>query len=354
MSTPDAVIIVAPNWLGDAVMALPAIADLRRHFSAARLIVAARPGVTDLFQLVPGVDEIVPLSWRGEMLRTAAFRADAERLQQSGASLAVLFPNSFASAWLARRARVEERWGYGSDVRTRLLTRAVRRPKGSRHQGEYYQHLTRELGVAAGPLTPELRVSDESRESARALLSGRGWDTRSPLVTLAPGAAYGKAKQWLPGHVVQLATRLAREGTTCVLVGSKADAETTHRIRTAMPPDAAARTLDLAGVTSLGELAGVLALSRACVSNDSGAMHVAAALGTPVVALFGPTIEAETRPLIASGGWSRVLTSPVWCRPCMLRECPLDHRCMTRITPDMVASALAEVPSSQMQHGATQ
>jgi len=130
-----------------------------------------------------------------------------------------------------------------------------------------------------------------------------------------------------------------------VLVGGKADAATTNAIRAALPPECARATIDLAGATTLPELAAVLVLSSACVSNDSGAMHVAAALGTSVVALFGPTIEGQTHPLTAPGGWAKVLTSDVWCRPCMLRECPLDHACMSGITPEAVKDALAEVPS---------
>ena len=345
------VLVVAPNWLGDAVMALPAIADLKRHFGESRLIVAARAGVADLFQLAPVVDEVIRTTWRGEMFRPGALREDADRIRESGANLAVLLPNSFASGWLVRRAGIPERWGYATDVRTRLLTRAVPRPAGRRHQGEYYQHLVHELGAQNGPLAPDLRVSDGEREAARALLAARGWDGHSRLIALAPGAAYGKAKQWLPAHVVRLATALTRDGATCVLVGSRADAPTTREIRAALPQNSARAAIDLAGGTTLTELAGVLALSRACVSNDSGAMHVAAALGTPVVALFGPTIEAETRPLTTPGGWARVLTSPAWCRPCMLRECPLDHRCMSGITPDMVATALGEIPSAPMQDG---
>ncbi len=343
------VLVVAPNWLGDAVMALPAIADLRRHFSGSRIVVAARGGVSDLFTLSPVVDDVVRMTWRGELFKPRSLRADADAIRGSGARVAVLLPNSFASGWLVRRAGVAERWGYASDLRRRLLTRAVPRPKGSRHQGAYYQYLVRELGVSNGPLTPELRIDVEARESARALLAARGWDGKSTLIILAPGAAYGTAKQWLPAHVVRLATTLTRDGATCVLVGSGADAATTRQVRAALPPDSMRATIDLAGVTTVAELAGVLVLSRACVSNDSGAMHVAAALGTPVVALFGPTNEAETRPLTSSGGWARVLTSEVGCRPCMLRECPIDHRCMSRIAPEVVVRALGEIPSASMQ-----
>jgi heptosyltransferase-2 len=140
---------------------------------------------------------------------------------------------------------------------------------------------------------------------------------------------------------------LAAQDKTCVLVGSRGDAPTTSRIRAALAATAAGRTIVLAGVTSLAQLAAVLTLSSSCISNDSGAMHVAAALGTPVVALFGPTIEAETRPLTSPGGWAQVLTTKVWCRPCMLRECPIDHRCMSGITPEMVAAAIEEAPGAR-------
>ncbi|MBM3820194.1 MAG: glycosyltransferase family 9 protein, partial [Acidimicrobiia bacterium] len=127
---------------------------------------------------------------------------------------------------------------------------------------------------------------------------------------------------------------------TCVLVGSKADRRTTGPIRAALDAPARPRVIDLAGETTLEELAGILRLAQGCVSNDSGAMHVAAAVGTPLVAVFGPTRERETAPLTRAGGRADVLTHPVWCRPCMLRECPIDHRCMTGIAPERVAESL--------------
>ncbi len=349
MSAPAVVLVAAPNWLGDAVMALPAIDDIRRHFPATRLVVAARAGVADMLALAPGIDEVVATSWRGEWLARRTRAEDTHRLRATGAELAVLFPNSFASAWLVRGADIAERWGYASDFRRRLLTRAIARPGGSRHQGEYYQHLVNALGMANGPLAPRLGVDEDRLAAARALLAGAGWDGTSRLVALAPGAAYGRAKQWLPAHAAVLTTTLAGQGTTCVLVGSRSDAATTAQIRGTLRPDAASRVIDLAGRTSLADLAGVLSLCDACVSNDSGAMHVAAALGTPVVALFGPTREHATRPLTA--GWARVLTTDAWCRPCMLRECPLDHRCMSGITPELVARSLGEIPSSVVRRG---
>jgi heptosyltransferase-2 len=323
-------LVVAPNWLGDAVMALPAIRDLARHFSGQPLTIAARPGVSSLFAMVDGVSAVV--------------KSDAAAIRGAHTAVAVLFPNSFASAWLVSRARVPERWGYATDMRRVLLTRAIPRPKQPMHQGEYYQHLVRELGVATGPLEAVLIIPSTAAEDARRLLTQHGWDGKRPLVVLAPGAAYGKAKQWIPAHVVGLVTALVRErGVTCALVGGRGDAGTTRAVREAAPPGCRAQVLDLAGATTLPVLAAVISLAVACVSNDSGAMHLAAAAGVPVVGIFGPTNEKATSPLARNGMPAEVVLNPVWCRPCMLRECPIDHRCMTGIDPARVLLAVDRV-----------
>lgn len=335
------ILVSAPNWLGDTVMALPAIADVRRHFDGARLVVAARPAVADLFRLVPGVDDVVVLTWKGRWWDRSALRADAVALGSIGADVAILLPNSFAAAWLVKRTAIPERWGYATDMRGRLLSRAVHRSRGSMHQGAYYQHLTSALGIPSGPLQPAVVVPRRAVDAARRLLLERGWDGERPFAVLAPGAAYGTAKRWIPSQVALLATDLVRQrNMTCVLVGSTADRATTALVRGSTAADARARVLDVAGSTTLEVLAGVFSLANVCVSNDSGAMHVAAAIGTPVAAVFGPTREHETAPLPCAGGRTEVLTHPVWCRPCMLRECPIDHRCMTRITPARVFAAV--------------
>jgi heptosyltransferase-2 len=340
---PDAarVLIVSPNWLGDAVMALPAMHDVRRHFSGARLIVAGRSAVATLFTLVPWIDEIVTLTWRGELVTRSALTTDVARLRQSDPDVAILLTNSFATAWLTKQAGVRERWGYATDLRRLLLTRAIRRPSHSVHQGGYYQHLTLALGMEAGPLEPALDVAPAALDRARALLTAAGWDGERRLVVMAPGAAYGTAKRWLPRHFTRLIARLVREaGVYCVLVGSAADAQTTTIVVEALDSDTRAHVADLAGRTSLEMLTALLALADACVSNDSGAMHLAAAAGAPLAALFGPTRDRETAPLARAGRRADVLINPVWCRPCMLRECPIDHRCMRGLTPDRVFAAV--------------
>ena len=313
-------------------MALPAIADARRHFSTSRLIVVARPSVSGLFTLVPGVDAVVS--------------ADVSSIRTADASVVMLFPNSFGNAWLMKRAGVPERWGYATDMRRFLLTRAIQRPRTPMHQSEYYQHLVGALGIANGPREPVLAIPESGVRDARNLLVERGWDQTSALIVLAPGAAYGKAKQWIPAHVVRVVTDLVRQrGATCALIGSRGDAGGIRAIRSSSPPDCQSRILDLAGATTLPMLAGVLSLARACVSNDSGAMHLAAAAGLPIVAIFGPTNERATSPLGRAGVATEVLTNPVWCRPCMLRECPIDHRCMSGIDPGRVLTAVDRVAS---------
>jgi heptosyltransferase II len=343
MPEPSRLVVLSPNWLGDAVMALPAIADVRRRFPSAHLAVAARASVAPMFELASGVDAVITLRWKGGLLDRAGLAADAAALRAGAFDVALLLPNSLASAWLVRQAGVAERWGYATDARTSLLTRRVARPRGSRHQAAYYQHLTRDCGAAAGPLEPKLVAGTRDLDEARALLTARGWDGARPIVTLAPGAAYGHAKRWPPEHYAALvSTLVTRRGVACVLVGGAVDAAATAEVRDGADAAARPHIVDLAGVTSLRALAGVLSLSRICVSNDSGAMHLAAALGVRVVALFGPTREYETAPL----GWpaqpATVLMHDVWCRPCMLRECPIDHRCMTGLDPARVLAAVAD------------
>ena len=354
MSDPASVVVVAPNWLGDAVMAMPAISDVRRGFPSARLVVAARRAVADIFRLVPFVDELVTLQWSGRWWQRSVFAADAGRLRQLEADLVILLPNSFAAAWLARCAAIPDRWGFGSDMRAPLLSRAVRRPMESLHQGAYYQHLTRALGIESGPIEPVLTVPDGAAAAARHCLLERGWDGAGPVIVFAPGATYGSAKRWLPPYVARLAMDLVRQRrATCVLVGSAADATTTRDVVNMIEADAMPHVIDLTGQTTIEMLTGVLSVGAACVSNDSGAMHMAAAVGTPLVALFGPTRESETAPLARSGSRAEVLTHQVWCRPCMLRECPIDHRCMKGIPPDRVYAALVRVMGSDPIYNST-
>lgn len=348
MSDPQHIVIVSPNWLGDAIMALPAIQDVRRRFPASRVTMAARPSVASLFPLVPAVNDVLTLEWKGRMADVAAMRHDVARLRALSAGFALLLTNSFATAWLMRQAGVPERVGYRRDLRGPLLTRGVTRPPSSVHQAAYYQHLTSAIDIPAGPLEPELVVPVEALQRASDVLRSSGWDDGRSLVVLAPGAAYGKAKRWPPSHFSTVMTRLVRErGAWCVVVGSAEDAGTTRVVCDGVEADARTGVIDLTGRTTLDLLAAVLSMANACVSNDSGAMHLAAAAGAPIAALFGPTRDRETAPLTRGGRRADVLINPVWCRPCMLRECPIDHRCMRGLEPTRVFESvvgLIEMP----------
>ena len=327
-------VILAPNWLGDAVMALPAIADVRRAAPAAAIAVAARAAIAPLFGLVPDVNETIVLERPAALHDVHAWRTLGAELSGARFDTALLLPNSMRAALVASRAGIPERWGYRTAWRGSLLTRAIHPPSGL-HQVEYYQQLVHALGFVNGPVEPRVTVSHDARDAGVRALTSAGWDGRAPLVALAPGAAYGGAKRWPPAYFGELADALGADGVSCVLVGGAADAATGAEV-TALS-GRHARLVNLMGRTDLATLAGVMAACRALVTNDSGAMHLGAAVGVSVTAVFGPTDEHATGPL---GDAHVVLTHEVWCRPCLLRECPLDHSCMRGIgVPDVLDAA---------------
>ena len=337
-------VVFAPNWLGDSVMALPAIADVRRAVPDASLVIAARPAIAPLFTLVPGIDDVVVLgAKRG---RESFSGARQEKDSRPLFEVAILLPNSFQSALTAWRAGVPERWGHRTDWRGPLLTRAIE-PLVGAHQVECYRHLIRALPLGdpspvpygdPSPVQgqPTIVISEELRAIGLDELKGAGWDGRRPLVALAPGAAYGGAKRWPAASFAGLARALADDGIQTVMVVGRADLPVARAIEAAPGGDAVLNLM----ATDLPTLAGILAACRALVSNDSGAMHLAAALGVRVTAVFGPTDERRTRP---AGDAHTVITHRVWCRPCMMRECPIDHRCMQGIGVDRVAGAVRQM-----------
>lgn len=321
---PERIIVRVPNWLGDAVMALPALIGVRAAFPDAWLTIAAPPSIAPMFVETTGVgQQDVLIVERGD---------EANRLRDGRFDTILLLPNSFRSAWTARQSGIPERWGYAAGVRGPLLTRQVKRARTGVHQATYYADLVRALGIPVSDAPPGISPGERTRLRAAALL-----DAVEPASTIgfAPGAAYGHAKRWPPDRVAHVVTRLVRErGARCVLVGSEGDREAGRAIESSLPPDVP--VTNLIGRTDLRLLIGVLARCTAFVSNDSGAMHLAAAAGIPVTAIFGPTSEKATAPI----GDHDVLISQVFCRPCMLRECPIDHRCMTRISAEDVYTSV--------------
>jgi heptosyltransferase-2 len=315
---------------------------IRAAHPGAHLAVAAPAPFTDVCAAVPGVDAVVPL--RGSGIR--AIGAHAEALKAGGFDLAILFTNSFASALAASRAGIAERWGYRRDWRGRLLTRAVpvrsrsrTTPESSgRHHSAYYLRLVAALGLPleAGPVPP-LVPSAAAVERAGALLAEAGLDGEARLVGFAPGAAYGSAKRWPPERVAGAIAGVTRQGARAVLVGAAADREIARAIQSALDPAVRASVVDLVGRTDVATLMATLARCAVVVANDSGAMHVASAVGRPVVAIFGPTDERATAPM----GPHTLVRHDVFCRPCLLRACPIDHRCLRRIEAADVIKAVA-------------
>jgi heptosyltransferase-2 len=323
---PERIVVRAPNWIGDVVLSLAALRDLRRNFPRARLEVLARAWVADLYRAVAEVDAV----------RIAQdVRADADALR-GAFDAGVVLPNSFGSAVALWWARLPERWGYATDGRRPLLTRAPRVPPQVRGRSQVYYYRAMLAGaglrVSAAP-DVSLRCPPDWTESAGAdrLLGKEGG---GDWVGVNPGAFYGTAKRWLPERFAAVADSLAARGARIALVGGAAE----RPIGEAIAAQMRAPARDLCGQTTVPELVGVLARLRLLVTNDSGPMHLAAALGVPVVAVFGPTDWRETHPV---GETHRVVREPVHCSPCGLRECPIDHRCMRRVSVDRVLGETA-------------
>jgi heptosyltransferase-2 len=320
MNDPERILVRAPNWIGDVVLSLPALRDLRRRFPAARLSVLARPWVAELYRAVPGVDGVGES--RGHAADVAWVRGRFD--------LGVLLPNSFGTALVLWRAGVPERWGYATDGRGPLLTHRCHVPERVRGRSQvyYYRAMLEGLGVAvAGEPDASLACPPEWAARGEALLGDEG-----PWIGVNPGAFYGSAKRWLPERFAAAAAVAARRATAkVVVVGGAAE----RPLGEAIAAQLRAPARVLCGETGLGDLVGVLSRLRLVLTNDSGPMHLAAALGTPVVAVFGATDWTETAPVSPR---ARVVRADAECAPCLLRECPIDHRCMTRVDAGRVAS----------------
>jgi heptosyltransferase-2 len=325
LSDPARLLVSAPNWVGDVVLSLPALRDLRRAFPASRLEALARPSVAGLYAAVPEIDGVVES--RGTLADAAAIRGRHD--------VGLLLPNSFASAFTLWRAGIPERWGYATDARGALLTRScrVRASLGGRSQVYYYRAMLEGLGLAvSGPPDASLACPEAWAERGRALLGSPG-----PWIGINPGAAYGTAKRWPPERFAAAAALVARRsGARVAIVGSAAERPLAEAIAAQL--GGAARVL--CGETTLAELVGVLRELRLLLTNDSGPMHLAAALGTPLVAVFGSTDWTETAPVSER---ARVVREETECAPCKLRECPIDHRCMARVAVDRVAATALEL-----------
>lgn len=321
------ILIRATNWIGDAVMSLPALRAVRRRFPDAKITVLAKPWVSALYEGERSIDRVIPLDGANWNL--------IRRLRRENFDLAVLFPNSLQSAVVVRLAGVKRIVGFARDGRSLLLTDAIPVPKAGEvaaHQLFYYLELLRRAGlIETIPEVQEIRLDgvDDLRAKGEKLFETL--QVKRPVIGVSPGAAFGSAKRWLPERFAESAARLAAElGGSVAVFGSAAEKALCGEVARA------ANGRNFAGTTTLREFIEMTAACRVFLTNDSGAMHIASALGVPSVTVFGPTDEAATGPL---GPSARLVREPVDCAPCLLRECPIDHRCMTRVTSDQVVRA---------------
>ena len=314
----DPCVVRSPNWLGDAIMAFPAVRNLKTFLGPGKLTVAAPEKLAALWQACPFVDEVIALTqskniWTtGRQLRAGKFKS------------AILLPNSLRVAAEAALAFIPQRIGYARDGRSFLLTKNVTVPPRNPvrlHQRFYYLHLIAALHETADETLPALRVSPPTPGT-----------NEKPYLALCPGAEYGPAKRWPVDRFAIAGKQLAeKHGLRLVLFGAAGDAPVAAELAALLPA-----AENRAGQTSLAEFMSALAAAKLVLCNDSGAMHLASALGTPTVAIFGSTEPLLTGPL---GPRTAVLRHHVPCSPCFLRECPIDFACMHSITPEMAIAA---------------
>lgn len=333
------ILVRAPNWVGDAVMAIPALESIRHARAGDEICILARPAVADLLSGQPFADRILQYDFRGRHEGWFGREKLIAELRKERFDVVVLLQNAFEAAWLAWRAGIPERIGYARDGRGALLTKAIPVPlEGEipRHESHYYLELLRRAAWIEGSAAIQpihLAVSEAARAGAESALRTAGARENAWRCAIAPGASYGAAKCWPPERFALLADRLISEcGADVIFFGTAGEKEIASRIQSNMK----SRAISLAGETSMCDLAALFASCSLFIGNDSGAMHVAAAAGLPVIGIFGPTDPEGTAPVTEQ---FTLIREGVSCSPCFLRQCPVDHRCMTRISVDSVLTA---------------
>jgi len=351
-SSMSKVLVRATNWLGDAVMSLPAIRAIRQVFPHAHVAVLARPSVADLYARETAIDQVIPYPAPKGF---GARREFAARLRAERFDGAILLQNAFDAALIVWLAGIPERIGYRRDGRGMLLTCAIPVPEPGdipRHERFYYLELLRRAGlIERFPESGAIRLDGigEARAAGAAHLSALG--VAGPVIGISPSAAYGDAKRWLPERFAESGRQLAGQLAASVLVfGAAAERPLCETVAEPLRR-AGIEVRNLAGETSLREFIDLAAACRLFLTNDSGAMHISSALGVPTVAVFGATDDTTTGP---TGALARVVREHAECSPCLLRECPIDHRCMTRVAAAAVtaaASPLLSPTENQWTHG---
>jgi len=339
---PQKVAVFVPNWVGDAVMATPALAALRARLAGARIAAFARPYVREVLNGAEYLDEVRGLESLKAGAPARALFADAAALRKEGFELAVLMTNSFRTAAFARMAGIKSRLGYARDGRGFLLTERVKAAKEGGHfrpspMVDYYLELVAAAGAVSKDRRMRLAVTAEESAAAREILERFRVDLSKPLAVVNPGAAFGSAKCWPAERFAAVADGLAEKGFEVVVETSPKERDIGEAIGKASATGL--KSVWRADI-GLGALKALVARAAVLVTNDSGPRHIGAALGIPVVTIMGPT-----DPRWSQTGYEReaILRKDVECAPCMLRVCPKDHRCMTLITAQDVVRAAEDV-----------
>ena len=324
-----------PNWLGDVVMAVPALRELRRMLPDAHVAVVSRPATADIFIDADYVDEV--LIYDRASLASAWNQAGEWRRRKF--DLAVLFQNAFEAAAIAFLSRVPARIAYATERRGALLTHPLPSPdwKDARHESYYYLNIVAELerslyGTSSIATTKphfDLRVSDERKRKALDLLLEHGARANAPLAMLCPGSVNSRAKRWPAERYAALADRLVESGANVALIGSPGESDVTQEVC----KHAQRQLVVLTGKTTIAEATALISIADVLITNDTGPAHIGAALNTPTLVIFGPTNPLTTYPLSSN---AEIVRRAPDCAPCMLRDCPIDHRCMTAIDPEEV------------------
>ncbi|HUQ34504.1 MAG TPA: lipopolysaccharide heptosyltransferase II [Pyrinomonadaceae bacterium] len=332
----ERVVVRGTNWVGDAVMTIPALRELRRALPRAHITLATRSWAEGLFADADFLDDLLIYDRRN-------FRDVARQMREwrrRRFDLALLFQNAFEAALIAATARVPVRMGYATDGRRALLTHPLPLPhwRDERHEVFYYLNLVAELerllyGASSREMhEPEfaLSISEARRAEARALLLSQGVELSRPLVALCPGSTNSRAKRWPAESYARLADQfVAQAGANILLIGSPDEVEVSREVKERMQH----QPFVLTGRTDLRQAVAVLSLADVLITNDTGPAHIASALNRPTLVIFGPTDPRTTRPYSTV---AEIVRKPPECAPCMLRDCPIDHRCMTAITPEEV------------------
>jgi heptosyltransferase-2 len=335
------ILVRGPNWLGDAVMCEPALRGLRRLFPDAQITLLVKPAVTDLFMGHPALTRVLTYDSKGCHAGLSGKWALAEQLRRQSFDLAVLFQNAFEAAFLTFLAGVPRRYGYATDGRSLLLSNPVAVPdrRALTHQVRYYWDLLKPLGLLGDPSAPELVVSPEEEQAMAGRFAQGGLTANDVVVGINPGSTYGGAKRWMPERYAEATERLCRtihesrnQQVGVVIFGAKGE----ERLGREIAARLSSRSLVLSGATTIRELMAAVKRCAMLLTNDTGPMHIASAFQVPLVAIFGPTDWRTTSPF---GNAHAIVRQPVDCAPCLLRECPIDHRCMTRVTVDQVYEA---------------